>query len=164
VRRARVLVGIAAFAAFGVAAAAGWLLATWPQIAPPPGDVREVISAYLADTEAAREKYRDALVTASGVVSWSARTDQVTTQVTTGAADERSPYLEELSKQATVLIIVDDRHEILADFGAEHQREALALRQGDRVTIRGRHHGGFFTGVVYRGNVILTLEGCEFVR
>ena len=159
-RRARILVGIAIFAAFGVAAAAGWLLATRQRTAPPPGDVREVISAYLADEEAAREKYSDALVTASGVVNWSARRDEVTTR----AADEWSPYLDELSKQATVLIIVDDHHEILADFDAEHQREALALRQGEWVTIRGRHQGGFFTGVVYDGKVLLTLEGCEFVR
>ena len=159
-RRARVLVGIAVFAAFVVAAATGWLLATRQQPAYPPGDVREVIASYLADEDAAREKYSDALVTASAVVNWSARRDKVTTR----AADERSPHLDELSKQATVLIIVDDRHEILADFDAENQREALALRKGERVTIKGRHRGGFFTGVVYDGKVLLTLEGCEVVR
>src|SRR5262249_37790389 len=127
VRRSRVLVGIAVFAVFGGAAATGWLLATRQRTAPPPGGGREVLSAYLADTEAAREKYSDALVTASGGVGWSARRDEVTTR----AADEWSPYLDELSKQATVLIVVDDRYQILADFGAENQREALALRKGD---------------------------------
>lgn len=158
-RRARVLVGIAVFAAFGVAAATGWPLATRQRIAPPPGEVREVIASYLAD-EAAREKYSDDLVTASGVVGWSGRRVAATTRL----AGDRSPQLDERSKQATVLIIVDGRHEILADFDAENQREALALIKGEPVTIKGRHYGGFFTGVVYDGKVLLTLEGCEFVR
>jgi hypothetical protein len=160
VRRWHVLVGIAVFAAFGAAAATVWRLANRERSAPPPGDARAVIAAYLDDQHAARKTYRDALVTASGVVRWSARRDEVTTR----AADHWSPYLEELSKQAAVLLIVDDRHQILADFGAENQRAALALRPGERVTIRGRHRGGVTTGVVYSGKVLLTLEGCEFVR
>jgi hypothetical protein len=159
-RRARVFVVVAVLAASGVTAVTGWLLATRDQFVPPHGDVREVIAAYLADVDAARVEYGDALVTASGVVRWSARRDEVTTR----AAGERSPWLDELSKQAAVLIVVDDRHEILADFGAEHQRGALALRAGERVTVRGRHRGGFFTGVVYDGKALLTLNGCEFVR
>jgi hypothetical protein len=159
-RRALALVGIAVIAAIAVAAATHWRPATRQRTAPLAGDVREVITAYLADQDAARDKYSNAPVTASGVVRWSARTDEVTTR----AAGERSPHLDELSKQATVLIIVDGRHEVLADFGAENQREALALREGERVTIRGRHHGGFFAGVVYDGNVILTLNGCDLVR
>jgi hypothetical protein len=161
VRRWHVLVGIAILAAFGAAAATVWRLASRERSAPPPGDVRAVIAAYLDDQHAARKTYRDALVTASGVVRWSARRDEVTTRA---ADDHWSPQLEELSKQATVLIIVDERHEILADFGAENQRAALALRPGERVTVRGRHHGGVATGVVHSGKVILTLEGCEFVR
>jgi hypothetical protein len=159
VKRARVI-GIVVFAAVGVAGTTGWLLATRQRAAPPPGDVREVIASYLADAEAAREKYHDTPVTAVGVVSWSARRDEVTTR----KAGEWSPQLDEWSKQATVLIVVDDRHEILADFGPENQREALALRAGERVTIKGRHTGCSSTGVVYRGKVILTLDGCEFVR
>ncbi len=128
---------------------------------PPPGDVRNVIAAYLANEEAAREEYRDTPVTASGVVRWSARRDQVTAR----AADDRSPQLEEWAKEAVVLIVVDDRHEILADFGAENQRAALALRKGDRVTIKGRHYGGSFTSVaVYNGKVIMIVTGCELIR
>jgi hypothetical protein len=159
-RRARGLAAvIAAFAASG-AAVTGWLITSSQDFAPPPGDVRAVIAAYLADVDAAREEYRDALVTASGVVRWSARRDVVTSR----AADHWSPYLEELSKQATALIVVDGRHEILADFGAENQRETLDLRSGEQVTVRGRHRGGFFTGIVYDGKALLTLNGCEFVR
>jgi len=159
VKRARV-VGIVVFAAVGVAGATGWLLATRQRTAPPPGDVRDVIASYLADEEAAREKYHDAPVTVGGVVNWSARSDEVTTR----RATERSPHLDELSRQATVLIIVDDRHEILANFDSENQREALALGAGERVTIKGRHTGYSSTGVVYRGKVILVLDGCEVVR
>jgi tRNA_anti-like len=150
-RRARVIVFIAVLAAFGVAAATGWLLA--PR---QPGDVRELIASYLTDVDAAREKYSDALVTASGVVKWSARDDEITSR--------RADHFIEKSDKATVLVIVDDRHEILAAFDPENQREALALRKGERVTITGRHHGGFFTGNVWRGKVLLTLSGCEFVR
>jgi hypothetical protein len=157
-RRTRVLVSIAVFAAIMVAAATGWRLATRQRPAPTE-DVREVMTAYLADQSAARDKYSDALVTASGVVRWSARTDEVTTH----GPGERSPQLDELSKQATVLIIVDGRHVVLADFSEENQREAMALREGEQVTIRGRH-SGFFTGVMGDGNVILSLNGCEFVR
>src|SRR5687767_5511511 len=98
-RRAVVHVGVAVFAAFGVAAATGWLLATRQQLALPPGDARAVIAAYLADEGAARETYRDHRVTASGVVNWSARRDEVTSR----AVNEWSPQLEEWSKQATVL-------------------------------------------------------------
>jgi hypothetical protein len=118
--------------------------------------VREVITAYLAGEDAAREKYRDALVTASGVVNWSYRVDEITTR--------RADEVMERSDQAGVLIIVDERHEILAYFDRDNHREALALGKGARVTIKGRHAGTFFTGVVYRGKVILTLDGCEFVR
>ncbi len=157
-RRARVLVGVAAFV---VVAAMGWLLANRLPPAYPPGDVREVISAYLDDEGAARDKYSDARVTASGVVSWSLRSDLACTR----ADGEWSPHLEALSKQATVLISVDDRHQILAYFGAENQREALAFGAGERVTIKGRHTGHSSTGVaVYDGKVILVLDGCEVVR
>ena len=34
----------------------------------------------------------------------------------------------------------------------------------ERVTIKGRHTGYSSTGVVYRGKVILVLDGCEVVR
>jgi hypothetical protein len=149
--RARALIVITVFAALGVAAATGWLLAT-----RQPVDGREVIASYLADVDAAREKYSDALVTASGVVKWSARNDEITSRL----ADD----VIEKSDKATVLVIVDDRHEILAGFDPENQREALALREGERVTIKGRHYGGFFSGNVWRGKVLLTLNGCEFVR
>jgi hypothetical protein len=144
-----------------VTALTGWLRATRKRSAPPPPEnVHEVIAAYLADTDAARKKYSATEVTASGVIRWSARRDKVTT----AAAGERSAYLDEMAKQATVLIVVDDRHEILADFGPENQRVALSLQSGERVTIRGQHHGGFFSGVVYQGNVLMTLENCELVR
>jgi hypothetical protein len=68
-RRVRVLVISAVVAASGVAAATGWLRATRQRVAPPPGDVREVIASHLADADAARDKYCDAPVIASG---WSA--------------------------------------------------------------------------------------------
>jgi hypothetical protein len=158
VKRARIA-GIVVFLAVGATGATGWLLATRHRPAPP-GDVREVIASYLTDAEAAREKYHDAPVTASGVVAGSARGDVMFTR----AADHWSPQLDELSKQALVTIIVDDHHEVWANFGAENQREALALRKGERVTIKGRHTGYTTTGVVYDGKVILVLDGCEFVR
>jgi hypothetical protein len=121
----------------------------------PPGNVRNLIAAYLADEQAAKEEYTDALVTASGIVSWSARSDEVTTRM----LGEWSPFLVERSKQATVLLLVDDRHQVLADFNANKQREALALRPGERATIRGQHYSP--TSVVYDGNVIAVLHGCE---
>jgi hypothetical protein len=158
-KRGRVLVGVAVFAVFG-ATVAGWVLATRQQAARTPGDLREVIASYLADEDAAREKYRDVSVTGSGVVRWSARGDEITSR----RAGEWSQHLEQLSREAAVMIIVDDLHEVLASFDAENQREALALRTGERVTFKGRHRGGFFTGVVYNGKVILTAEGCEIVR
>src|SRR5262245_55065554 len=107
-RRASVLVGIAVFAVITAAAATGWWLATRQRTAPP-GDVNEVITAYLADQSAARDKYSDALVTVSGVVRWSARTDEVTTR----GPGERSPQLDEMSKHAAVMIIVDGRHVVV---------------------------------------------------
>lgn len=128
--------------------------------AAPPGDVRNVIAAYLADVDAAREEFHDTRVTASGVVQWAARRDQVTAR----ALDDRSPQLKEWAKEAVVLMVVDGRHEILADFGAENQRAALARRKGERLTIKGRHYGGSTSGVVYKGKVIMRLGGCEFVR
>ena len=73
---------------------------------------------------------------------------------------EWSPFLEERSKQATVLLIVDGRHQVLADFDAKDQREVL--RAGERVTIRGRHHSP--TSVAYDGKAILVLNGCEVVH
>lgn len=160
-RRERVLVGIAVFALIAVAAATGWWLAA-RQRAAPPGDVHEVIAAYLADESAARDKYSDALVTASGVVRWSARSDELVA----GVRGERSPYLDEWSKQATVLIIVDGRHVVWAEFGEENQRLALALREGERVTVRGRHHNvfGHVSPAAHNPHVTLTLTGCEFVR
>ena len=165
-RRTRVLVGIVGFATITLTAVIGWRFATQQRNAPPedvrersepPGNVHEVITAYLADRRAAMDKYSDAIVTASGVVRWSAWTDEVTTR----GPGERLPQVDEFSKQATVLIIVDGRHTILADFGEENYREALALREGERVTIRGRHDG---TGGVTHNGVILVLNGCEFVR
>ncbi|HXD85171.1 MAG TPA: hypothetical protein VN641_01675 [Urbifossiella sp.] len=157
-KRARVI-GFVVFAVAGVAGTAGWLLATRQRAAPPPGDVREVIASYLADAEAAREKYHDAPVTALGVVDGSERRDVMYTR----AADHWSPYLDELSKQAVVAIIVDNHHEVWANFGAENQREALALRKGERVTIKGRHTGYTTTGAVYDGKVVLVVDGCEFI-
>jgi hypothetical protein len=153
-----ILPPLAGLVVAGAVAAVALVVAARTRPDPPPGDVRHLIAAYLADVHVAREEYRDALVTASGVVNWSARSDEVTTR----AAGEWSPFLEERSKHATVLLIVDGRHQVLADFDAKDQREALALRAGERVTIRGRHDSP--TSVVYDGKALLVLNGCEVVR
>ena len=132
---------------------------------PPPGDVREVIDAYLADENAAREKYRDALVTASGVVNWSARREEVTARFTSLNGVKQPAQPADIPDEACVLLTVLGRHQVLADFGGENKREALLLKKGDRVTINGRHTGSWFGGAVYRGETVyLTLVDCEFVR
>jgi hypothetical protein len=156
--RRSLLPPLAGVLAAGAVAAVALVVASRTRPDPPPGDVRQLIAAYLADADAAREEYRDAPVTASGVVNWSARSDEVTARAT-GAW---SPFLEERSRQATVLMVVDGRHQVQAEFDAKHQRAALALRAGERATIRGRHSSN--TSVVYDGKVILVLNGCEVVR
>ena len=153
----RSAVRLLAFAvAFGVVVTGAILVANRVSPGRSPGDVHIVIDAYLADVDAAREEYRDTVVTATGVVAWSARDDEITSR----AVDT----VIEKSDRATVLFFVDDRHRIHAHFDPQNQLEALALKMGDRVTITGRHRGGFFTGNVWHGKVILILEGCEFVR
>jgi hypothetical protein len=131
---------------------------------PQSGDVREVIDAYLADENAAREKYRDARATASGVVNWSARREEVTSRLTS-LNGVKQPAPADIPDEACVLITVLGRHQVLAEFGGENKREALLLKKGDRVTIQGRHTGGFFGGAVYRRETVyLTLVDCKLVR
>jgi hypothetical protein len=144
----------------GVVTAGGVLMHHTRRI-PPPGDVRYIVAAYLADEDAARKEYRDALVTASGVVNWSKRREEITTRFTLNGVEQ--PH--DIPDEVTVMLTVPGGHQILADFAGENKNEALSLRTGDRVTIRGRHTGSWFGGAVYRHETVyLVLVDCELVR
>jgi hypothetical protein len=144
---------------------AGGLLTHHTHRTPPRDDVRYIVAAYLANEEAAREEYRDALVTASGVVNWSAQREEITTRLVSQNDGKQPAHHDDIPDEACVLIIVPGGHQILADFAGENKLEALALRSGDRVTIRGRHTGSWFGGAVYRHETVyLTLVDCKLVR
>jgi hypothetical protein len=132
---------------------------------PPPGDVRQVVAAYLADEDAAREAYRDVLVTASGVVHWSARREEVTARRIFPNGIKQPAQSDDIPDEVWVLITVLGRHQVMAYYDGENKREALSLGKGAWVTIKGRHTGSWFGGAVYRGETVyLTLVECEFVR
>jgi hypothetical protein len=143
---------------------AGGLLMHHTRRTPPPGDVRNIVAAYLADEETAREEYRNALVTASGVVNWSKRREEITSRPVSQKVKQPAQP-PDIPDEACVLITVTGGHQVLADFARENKREALSLSTGDRVTIRGRHTGSWFGGAVYRHETVyLVLVDCEFVR
>jgi hypothetical protein len=165
-RRRRHIVSLLAGAiVVGAVVAGAVLVANRAQPDPSLGDVRNIVAAYLADEDAAREEYRDALVTASGVVNWSARREEVTSRFTSLNGVKQPAQPDDIPDEACVLITVLGRHQVLADFAGENKCEALLLKKGDRVTIKGRHTGSWFGGAVYRGETVyLTLVDCEFVR
>lgn len=148
----------------GVFTVVAVLVAHVVPLAPPSGDVRHLIAAYLADANAARDDYRGVRFTATGTVNWSHRTLDITTRAIDDG-DERSPHLERAARTATVYITLPGGHRVLADFEPERQAEALALKPGDRVTITGRHNGSWINASVYLGKfVYLSLFECEIAR
>jgi hypothetical protein len=149
----------------GAVVAGAVLVADRSRPDPPPGDVRNIVAAYLADENAAREEYRDALVTASGVVNWSKRREEITSRISPRNGAKQLARPDDIPDEVCVLITVLGRHQVLANFDGENKREALLLKTGDRVTIKGRHTGSWFGAAVYRGETVyLTLVDCELVR